>query len=123
MTRSFSFEALWRRVSVGPCLLLIVAYGVFVSGFLLYATSFLWLAHLDWVALAIGTTGTILWSQNGRFSKWAAVWWLVSSFFWVAFSWMHGLPALGLRDLISILLYVYGAWRWLLRTGTTESAA
>lgn len=68
---------------------------------------------LDWLALATGTIGTVLWAHNGQWARWAAVWWLASSFLWVAFAWKSGLAALGVRDFISICLYMYGAWRWI----------
>lgn len=70
-------------------------------------------AHLDWLALFIGTIGTVLWAHNGRWAKYAAVYWLASSVVWMAFAWLQGLPALGVRDAISTALYVYGGWRWL----------
>ena len=68
--------------------------------------------YLDWAALAVGTIGTILWAHNGAWAKHAAVWWLASSCLWAWFAYANGLPALGIRDAISILLSVYGAWRW-----------
>ena len=69
--------------------------------------------YLDWLALAVGTVGTVLWTHNGRLAKYAAVWWLASSVLWVIYSWLKGLPALGARDFISVGLYLYGGWRWM----------
>ncbi|MCC5612417.1 hypothetical protein LC612_38355 [Nostoc sp. CHAB 5834] len=71
------------------------------------------LNHLDWLALAIGTIGTCLWAHNGKGAKYAAVFWMVSSLLWMTFAYFKGLPALGARDLISVLLYAYGGYRWL----------
>lgn len=71
------------------------------------------LQYLDWPALVVGTIGTILWAHNGRGAKYAAVWWLVSSLLWMLFAYGKGLPALGTRDLISVVLYLYGGYRWL----------
>lgn len=71
------------------------------------------LAYLDWLALLVGTIGTVLWAHNGKLAKYAAVWWLVSSVLWMLFAYLKGLPALASRDLISVLLYLYGGYRWL----------
>ena len=81
------------------------------------------LLYLDWVALAVGTVGTILWAQNGRWAKSAAVWWLGSSLLWMVFAWLKGLPALGARDCISVGLYVYGGWRWMRKPEVKVSEA
>lgn len=69
--------------------------------------------HLDYVAVAIGTLGTVFWAHNGSWARYAAILWLVSSLFWIFYAWLNGLPALGLRDLVSVSMYVYGGWRWL----------
>jgi hypothetical protein len=77
---------------------------------------------LDWLALAIGTVGTVLWAHNGAWAKYAAVFWFVSSIFWVAFAYTTNGTALGIRDGISIALYMYGAWRWLGKPRNKETA-
>jgi hypothetical protein len=69
---------------------------------------------LDWAALGVGTIGTILWAHNGKWAKYAAIWWLASSILWIWYASLNNLAALGARDLISVSLYVYGGWRWLL---------
>lgn len=74
--------------------------------------------YLDWAALLVGTIGTVLWAHNGPQARWAASWWLASSALWAAFAWTEGMPALGIRDAISVGLYVYGAWRW--RDGSSK---
>jgi hypothetical protein len=80
--------------------------------------------HLDWIALAVGAVGSLLWAHNGRSAKYAAVWWLVSSLLWIAFAWLHGLPALGIRDLLGVGVALYGSYRWLQpRRPTPTSAA
>lgn len=81
------------------------------------------LSYLDWLALSMGTIGTILWAHNGRGAKYAAGWWLASSLLWMAFAYLKGLPALGTRDLLSVLLYLYGGYRWLLRKPEKSSGS
>lgn len=68
---------------------------------------------LDWLALVLGTVGTIAWAHNGKGARYAACWWLASSVCWMVYAYLNGLPALGLRDSISIALYLYGGYRWL----------
>lgn len=68
----------------------------------------------DWIALIIGTIGTVLWAHNGNLSKYAAVLWFFSSIFWIAYAYFESQTALGFRDFISVLLYLYGAYRWLI---------
>lgn len=72
--------------------------------------------YIDWLALALGTIGTVIWAHNGSWSRYAAVLWLASSILWLIYAWLNGLPALGGRDAISIALYVYGGYRWLKNT-------
>lgn len=79
--------------------------------------------HLDWIALALGTVGTVLWAHAGKQARWAAVWWLASSVVWIAYAYAMGLPALGLRDCLSVVLYLYGAWRWLMARRHDDSSA
>jgi uncharacterized membrane protein YfcA len=69
--------------------------------------------HLDWLALFLGAVGSVLWAHNGRWAKYASVWWLVSSLLWIVFAWLHGLPALGLRDFLGVSIALYGCYRWL----------
>jgi hypothetical protein len=69
--------------------------------------------HLDWIALVVGAVGSLLWAHNGRSAKYAAVWWLGSSLLWIAFAWLHGMTALGLRDLLGVGIALYGSYRWL----------
>lgn len=69
--------------------------------------------HLDWIALLVGGIGSLLWAHNGPSAKYASVWWLCSSLLWVGFAWLHGLAALGLRDLLSVCVTLYGCYRWL----------
>lgn len=70
--------------------------------------------HLDWIALALGAIGSILWAHNGAGARYACLWWLASSLAWIAFAWIEGLPALGLRDGIGVGTTVYGCYRWML---------
>jgi hypothetical protein len=69
--------------------------------------------HLDWIALLFGAIGSLLWAHNGRSAKYAALWWLLSSLLWMAFAWLNGLPALGMRDAVSVAATLYGCYRWL----------
>lgn len=69
--------------------------------------------HLDWIALALGAIGSLLWAHNGPRAKYAALWWLASSLLWIAFAWAKGLPALGMRDVIGVSTTLYGCWRWM----------
>ena len=69
--------------------------------------------QLDWIALLVGAVGSLLWAHNGRSAKYASIWWLFSSVLWVAFAWVHGLPALGARDAIGVGSTLYGCFRWL----------
>ena len=68
--------------------------------------------NFDWMALLIGAVGTILWAHNGKLSKYAALLWFFSSIFWVVYAYFESKAALGARDFISVLLYLYGAYRW-----------
>jgi hypothetical protein len=69
--------------------------------------------HLDWLALVVGAVGSLLWAHNGPSARYAAVWWLCSSLLWVAFAWLQGLAALGIRDLLGVAITLYGSYRWL----------
>ncbi|HXD42962.1 MAG TPA: hypothetical protein VN649_20520 [Ramlibacter sp.] len=69
--------------------------------------------HLDWIALVFGAVGSLLWAHNGRSAKYASLWWLLSSLLWVAFAWVQGLPALGVRDAVGVGSTLYGCFRWL----------
>lgn len=69
--------------------------------------------NLDWVALCIGTLGTVLWAHNGKSASYAGVLWFVSAMIWIAYAYLNRLPALGSRDIINVLLYIYGAYRGL----------
>ena len=69
--------------------------------------------HLDWMALVVGAVGSLLWAHNGRSARYASVWWLSSSLLWVAYAWLHGLPALGMRDTLGVGTTLYGCYRWL----------
>ncbi len=71
------------------------------------------ISKLDWLALIIGTIGTILWSHNGKSAKYAAVLWFISSIIWVIYAYLNNLPTLGMRDAISISLYIYGMIKWM----------
>lgn len=77
-------------------------------------------ANMDWMALAVQTVGTVLWAHNGRGARYAAVWWLLSSLLWIYFAYANGLTALGARDLISVALYLYGGYRWLVEKSNRE---
>lgn len=72
----------------------------------------LFVNHLDWLALAVGAVGSFLWAHNGESAKHASLWWLVSSLLWIAFAWLHGMPALGVRDMLGIATAAYGCYRW-----------
>lgn len=81
-----------------------VLYTLLIKGFLEYC---------DYIALILGIVGTLVWAHNGRWVKYAAPFWLVSSLLWMLFALHNDLTALGARDFISLLLYLYGWRRWL----------
>ena len=74
----------------------------------------IFVAHLDWLALALGTIGSVAWAHNGRWSKYASAMWLGGSIAWLAFAWVNNLAALGIRDAIGITTSGWGCYRWLL---------
>lgn len=79
------------------------------------------LVDWDYLALTVGTIGTILWAHNGKWTHYAAIFWFISSILWIVFAYTHDLPALSIRDAISIVLYLYGAWRWIYNKKVIES--
>lgn len=64
---------------------------------------------LSWIALGIGTLGTVGWAIGGRAGKIAAPLWFFSSVLWIVFAWRSGVHAIGWRDALNIMLYIYGA--------------
>ncbi len=78
--------------------------------------------YLDWVALTLGTIGTALWAHNGAWAKYASLWWLASSLAWISYAYTTQLMALGVRDLIAVVFYLYGGYRYL-RSGQPKSEA
>lgn len=62
---------------------------------------------IEWVALCIGTAGTILWSL-GKNQLVVSLLWLFSAILWIAFAWKNGHYALTVRDILGIVLYAIG---------------
>ena len=79
--------------------------------------------HLDWLALVVGAIGSFLWAHNGQSAKYASVWWLLSSVLWIVFAWLHGLTALGMRDVLGVSTTLYGCYRWLPPPKSISAAA
>lgn len=62
---------------------------------------------IEWSALLIGTSGTIIWALR----IWVGVeaWlWLASGLLWIVFAAANGHEGLAVRDVIGIILYVTG---------------
>jgi hypothetical protein len=68
---------------------------------------------IQWLAFAVGTVGTLLWACRGPWSKYAAAFWIAASLLWIWFDRLSGLAGPAARDLVSIFITLWGAWRWL----------
>jgi hypothetical protein len=68
---------------------------------------------IQWLAFGIGAFGSLLWAHNGRWSKYAGLFWLAGSLLWIWFAHLSGMPGLAARDAIAVLTTAWGTWRWL----------
>lgn len=62
---------------------------------------------LEWSALIIGTTGTILWAL-GKNQLIVSVLWLISAILWIFFALINQHYGLGIRDFVGVILYLIG---------------
>lgn len=69
--------------------------------------------HLDTVGLIVGTSGSLLWAQNGKYMRYCAVFWAASSVLWLAFAMHKGLTTLCLSNCVNLAIHAYGARTWL----------
>ena len=67
---------------------------------------------LQWIGFVIGTIGMILWALNTSWSKWAGIFWIIASACWVYVGWEQSSPALMMRDIINMIIFAVGIWRW-----------
>jgi hypothetical protein len=68
---------------------------------------------LQWTGFIAGTIGMMLWAANNSFTKWAGLFWILSSICWIYVGWMEHQPALMFRDAINIVIYVIGIYKWM----------
>jgi hypothetical protein len=64
-------------------------------------------AGIEWVAVAAGTAGTVLWAQ-GRNQLAVSALWLTSSVLWVVFARINGHAGLAVRDTFGIVTAFWG---------------
>ena len=74
--------------------------------------------HLDSVAPVIGTMGSILWAQNGRYAKYTALFWLLSAVAWLIFAIHAKNVSLAACQVFNVCLVLYGCRNWLKATTT-----
>lgn len=72
--------------------------------------------HLDSVAPIIGTIGSILWAQNGRYAKYTAIFWLVSATSWLIFAIHTKNVSLATCQVFNVALMLYGCRTWIKAT-------
>ncbi len=72
---------------------------------------------IEWVALIVGTTGTVIWSL-GKNQLIVSVCWLVSSLLWIWFAILNGHDGLTMRDSIGVIMYLIGIRTYLKKTKT-----
>ncbi len=75
--------------------------------------------HLDSVAPVIGTMGSILWAQNGRYAKYTAVFWFSSAVTWLIFAVYAKNISLAACQIFNVCLVLYGCRSWLKATTHT----
>ena len=69
--------------------------------------------HLDTVGLIVGTSGSLLWAHNGKYMRYCAAFWAVSSVLWLAFAMHKGLTTLCLSNCVNLAIHAYGARVWI----------
>lgn len=69
--------------------------------------------HLDTVGLIVGTSGSLLWAQNGKYMRYCAVLWAASSLLWLAYAMHKGLTTLCLSNCVNLAIHAYAARAWL----------
>lgn len=62
---------------------------------------------IEWLALIIGTIGTILWSIGWN-QLTVSILWLLSSLLWIVFALSNEHYALTARDMLGVFLYIIG---------------
>ncbi len=68
-------------------------------------------AAIEWVALGVGTLGTVLWSLNkSQFT--VSILWLISSLLWIWFAQLNGHYGLTARDGLGVVMYLVGIWTY-----------
>jgi len=67
---------------------------------------------LEWSAVIMGTIGTIIWASKSKYSKYCGIIWIVGSFLWVIFALRNKHFGLAINNLVYILLYSYGIYKW-----------
>ena len=72
--------------------------------------------HLDSVAPIVGTMGSILWAQNGRYAKYTALFWLLSAAAWLTFAIHTKNVSLAACQVFNVCLVLYGCRTWLKAT-------
>jgi len=77
--------------------------------------------HLDTLGLIVGTSGSLLWAQNGKYMRYCALFWAISSVLWLAFAMHKGLTTLCLSNCVNLAIHAYGARAWI--TARTKSLA
>ena len=62
---------------------------------------------LEWTALIVGTTGTIMWAL-GKNQLITSFLWLISAILWIIFAIKNEHYGLTARDLLGVILYIIG---------------
>ena len=70
---------------------------------------------LEWVAVAFGTFGTIMWAAKSKFSKYCGIVWLIGSVLWVLFALKNKHYGLVVNNLVYIVLYACGIYQWVFK--------
>lgn len=68
--------------------------------------------HLDTVGLIVGTAGSFLWAQNGKYMRYCVVFWVASSLLWLTFAIDKSMPTLFLSNCINLAIHAYSARAW-----------
>jgi hypothetical protein len=69
--------------------------------------------ELQWIGFTFGLIGMILWAANVSWSRCAGVFWFIGSACWIVVGWNQGSTALLLRDLVNLVIFAVGIWRWM----------